>query len=109
MMLPIFFVSHTQLNLQFIKDQDSIDIAGHKVYKFISFNQQGTAYHTPGHTKGSMCYHVGNFLFTGDTLLCNDVGPTNYEESKYHVDSLYYLQFGGFESIHYTENFPFTQ
>lgn len=82
MMFPFFNTSHLQLNLQFIKDQESIEIAGHKVFHFMSFNIQGTAYHTPGHTKGSMCYHFGNFLFTGDTLLCNDVGPTTYEESK---------------------------
>lgn len=30
-----------------------------------------------------MCYHFGNFLFTGDTVLCNDVGPTHYEESEF--------------------------
>jgi glyoxylase-like metal-dependent hydrolase (beta-lactamase superfamily II) len=27
-----------------------------------------TALHTPGHTPGSACYHVGNELITGDTL-----------------------------------------
>jgi len=27
-----------------------------------------TALHTPGHTPGSACYHIGNELITGDTL-----------------------------------------
>ena len=28
-------------------------------------------YHTPGHTKGSMCMSIENFLFSGDTILGN--------------------------------------
>lgn len=28
----------------------------------------------PGHTPGSLCYHVGRFLFTGDTLFVDAVG-----------------------------------
>ncbi len=31
-------------------------------------NTRITALHTPGHTPGSACYHVGNELITGDTL-----------------------------------------
>ena len=30
--------------------------------------------HTPGHTKGSVCYQVGNLLFTGDTIMENGYG-----------------------------------
>ena len=30
--------------------------------------------HTPGHTKGSVCYKVGNILFTGDTVMENGYG-----------------------------------
>ncbi len=29
---------------------------------------------TPGHTPGSLCFQVGNHLFTGDTLLAGGVG-----------------------------------
>jgi len=29
---------------------------------------------TPGHTKGSVCLQMGNFLFTGDTLLKGEIG-----------------------------------
>ncbi len=35
------------------------------------------ALHTPGHTKGSVCYIFDGFLFTGDTLLCKHVGRTD--------------------------------
>jgi hydroxyacylglutathione hydrolase len=30
--------------------------------------------HTPGHTPGSLCFVVGNHLFTGDTLLAGGIG-----------------------------------
>lgn len=32
---------------------------------------------TPGHTKGSACFIVGDCLFTGDTLMCESVGRTD--------------------------------
>ena len=34
------------------------------------------AYNTPGHTVGSMCYQIGDTLFTGDTLFCRGFGNT---------------------------------
>ncbi|NLN65396.1 MAG: MBL fold metallo-hydrolase [Clostridiaceae bacterium] len=33
--------------------------------------------HTPGHSKGSICIHVGNALFTGDTLFHTSIGRTD--------------------------------
>lgn len=33
--------------------------------------------HTPGHTKGSVCYLFDGFAFTGDTLLCRHIGRTD--------------------------------
>jgi glyoxylase-like metal-dependent hydrolase (beta-lactamase superfamily II) len=30
--------------------------------------------HTPGHTPGSLCFVVGNHVFTGDTLLAGGIG-----------------------------------
>ena len=29
--------------------------------------------HTPGHTPGSSCFLVGDYLFSGDTLFKNDI------------------------------------
>ena len=33
--------------------------------------------HTPGHTRGSVCYEVGNALFTGDTVFHMGCGITD--------------------------------
>ena len=38
---------------------------------------QVNAMHTPGHTRDSMCLHVENHLFTGDTLLMGGTGRTD--------------------------------
>lgn len=57
--------------------------------------QQLHALHTPGHTEGSMCFvwhgrgsHVPAHLFTGDTLLINGCGRTDFQsgspERLYH-------------------------
>lgn len=32
---------------------------------------------TPGHTKGSVCYIIGDFLFSGDTLFAGSIGRTD--------------------------------
>jgi hydroxyacylglutathione hydrolase len=34
---------------------------------------------TPGHTPGSLCFAVGNHLFTGDTLLAGGIGKPSPE------------------------------
>lgn len=35
---------------------------------------EGSVIHTPGHTKGSICYHFKDVLFTGDTLFGGGCG-----------------------------------
>lgn len=36
-----------------------------------------TVLHTPGHTRGSVCYRCGDDLFTGDTLFVGGYGRTD--------------------------------
>lgn len=46
--------------------------------------------HTPGHTKGGVCYKIGDMLFTGDTLFKGTVGRTDFPGGSLNeiVDSL---------------------
>jgi len=34
--------------------------------------------HTPGHTPGSVCYRLGNWIFSGDTILEHGYGRTDF-------------------------------
>lgn len=52
------------LNFKFVKDQDRIPFA----------DQTIDVFHTPGHTKGSLCFYYDKKIFTGDTLFKLSVG-----------------------------------
>ncbi len=46
---------------------------------------------TPGHTHDSICIHIGNALFTGDTLFTGKVGGTgNKEQALQEYESLHH-------------------
>jgi len=53
--------------------------------------------HTPGHTKGSCCFHLGDRVFSGDTLFAGSVGRTDFpggdfeEEARSIRSKLYVL------------------
>ena len=51
-----------------IKDGDSINLGNTKI----------KAVHTPGHTKGGVCYIIDNNIFSGDTLMKGTVGRTDF-------------------------------
>ena len=40
-------------------------------------------YHTPGHSPGGVCLHVGEAVFSGDTLLAGSIGRTDIPGGSY--------------------------
>jgi hydroxyacylglutathione hydrolase len=57
----------------------SADITVKEGDKFSLGETEITVIHTPGHTKGGVCYYIEkeHILFTGDTLFCLTVGRTD--------------------------------
>jgi len=41
-----------------------------------------TVIHTPGHTPGSVCFYLSNYLFTGDTLFADEPGRADHTYSN---------------------------
>ena len=50
-----------------VREGDVLQLAGLEIHVL----------HTPGHTPGSVCYQIGNRLFTGDTLFDHGWGRTD--------------------------------
>ena len=46
-----------------------------------------TAYTTPGHTPGGLCYQIGTHLFSGDTVFVDGCGRCDLQSSD--VDQMY--------------------
>ena len=51
----------------FLEDGDAIPLGGLKL----------EVLHTPGHTPGSLCFRLGNYLFAGDTIFPGGPGRTD--------------------------------
>jgi glyoxylase-like metal-dependent hydrolase (beta-lactamase superfamily II) len=56
-----------------LKDGDVIKVGGEDV----------KVMHTPGHTRGSVCYITDEYIFSGDTLFCGSVGRTDLFGGNY--------------------------
>lgn len=62
-----FFPSIGGYDAKELKDKDELELAGLSI----------KVVHVPGHSLDSLCFKIGNALFTGDTLMCGSVGQTN--------------------------------
>lgn len=60
-------------NIKTLTENDTFKI-GNKEIKVI---------HTPGHTPGSVCFLLGNSLFSGDTLFYTSIGRTDFEGGSF--------------------------
>ncbi len=56
-----------------VKDADKLSFADTEI----------EVIHTPGHTVGSVCYKIGDMLFTGDTLFNMTIGRTDFPGGSY--------------------------
>ena len=57
----------------FIEDGEIIEVGDLKI----------KAIHTPGHTKGGICFVVENIIFSGDTIFLHSVGRTDLPGGSY--------------------------
>ncbi len=58
-----------------VKDEDVLEFFGIK-FKVIE---------TPGHTQGSICYMMGDILFSGDTLFMSSIGRTDFPGGSFEI------------------------
>lgn len=54
-----------------VSDGDEIDFGNYKI----------KVMHTPGHSKGCVCYIIENMMFSGDTLFKSSIGRTDFPSS----------------------------
>ncbi len=57
----------------FVREGDTVEVAGLALQVF----------HTPGHTRGSVCYYSDQVLFSGDTLFRGSIGRTDLPGGDY--------------------------
>lgn len=62
-------------DVNYIQDGDVLEIAGAKI----------DCIHTPGHTKGGVCYKIGKDLFSGDTLFKLGIGRFDLYSGDYRA------------------------
>ena len=64
--MPDIYIKPAKADIR-LKDGDRLALAGGEF----------TVLHTPGHTRGSVCYDNGEVIFSGDTLFKDDCGRTD--------------------------------
>lgn len=60
---------------KFIDENTELKIGEHKIQII----------ETPGHTKGGMCFLIDKFLFSGDSLFCENIGRCDLDGGNYET------------------------
>lgn len=71
---------HAPMYAQRFANKKIPSIPHYQLFEELECQSEGlmvTSLHTPGHTKGSVCYLFDSFVFTGDTLLYKHLGRTD--------------------------------
>ena len=84
-------LNHANLYLKFFLGDEFIQIPKVDYYfdkirlpiKLVDFSIQ--ILFTPGHTEGSVCFHIEDFIFTGDTLLKGKIGRIDLPGGDEHT------------------------
>lgn len=84
-------LSHANLYLKLFLGDEFIQIPKVDYYfdkirlpiKLVDFSIQ--ILFTPGHTEGSVCFHIDDFIFTGDTLLKGKIGRIDLPGGDEHT------------------------
>lgn len=59
----------------YLEEGDELELAGFQI----------SVLHTPGHTLGSVCFHTGDILFSGDLLFAGSIGRTDLPGGSYDM------------------------
>ena len=83
------FLTNPELNLSsFLSSPFSLKKIPHLIKdndKLLLDTYQFHLLHTPGHTPGSICVFVDNFLFSGDTLFFGSIGRVDFPYASYDL------------------------
>lgn len=70
------YPAHDQVSPDFyLEEGDVLELLGFQI----------GVLHTPGHTPGSVCFHTGDILFSGDLLFAGSIGRTDLPGGSYEM------------------------
>src|SRR5271169_1534409 len=75
-------------------EQSKVDVVSMRIADGDRLTVEGVsldAMYTPGHTDDSYCFHLGDRVFTGDTLLIRGTGRTDFQngDSRAQYESIF--------------------
>ncbi len=77
---PAYNLSSQLIGRQFVFEDNVFD------YESLPKELEIQVLHTPGHTPGSVCLMIGEYLFSGDTLFCGGIGNTAFPGGDYPTE-----------------------